>query len=232
MKAKVSCLKITGTVGYPSPGGRLPASWPKEWNCSITPDPAHPGRTQVRLLCLISHLQYLIIYLDETQGRCVIQPGRLLGSGLTYRYGADPLFPFGYGYSSSLKPACLFSLLLATLILSREFNTVRLSYTAWKYSALAAPATIAVCENLTVRRCLCLVFPLPSRTRQCLSLRLFKVAVTVTNAGKMAAAETVQAYVRWVGSSVPTAELQLVAFEKVRHPELHFSMPAHAKHPG
>jgi hypothetical protein len=47
---------------------------------SIVPDPSHPGRTK---------------------GRCEILPARLLGSGLTYRYGADSLFPMGYGLSYS-----------------------------------------------------------------------------------------------------------------------------------
>ena len=41
------------------------------------------------------------------------------------------------------------------------------------------------------------------------------VRVSVHNTGTMEAAETVQAYVRWHNASVPTASVQLVAFEKV-----------------
>ena len=128
-------------LGHVSPGGRLPVSWPKAWNCSITPDPNHPGKTS---------------------GRCEIQPSRLIGSGLTYRFGAEPLFPFGYG----------------------------LSYSSWNYSELKVSTTVQTCSNMTA-------------------------TVVVTNTGHMAAAETVQAYVQWIAPSVPAAEIQLVAFEKV-----------------
>ena len=37
----------------------------------------------------------------RTTGRCAIQPAKLLGTDLTYRYGGsdNTLFPFGYGLS-------------------------------------------------------------------------------------------------------------------------------------
>ena len=66
-----------------------------------------------------------------------------------------------------------------------------LSYTTFQYSDLAAPSTVNTCDNITVK-------------------------ITVTNTGHMRASETVQAYLQWAnGSSVPTADIQLVAFDKV-----------------
>ena len=64
-------------LGRISPAGRLPVTWHKHWNCSIHPDPNNVGRTT---------------------GRCEIMPAKLLGTNLTYRYGAsdNTLYPFGY----------------------------------------------------------------------------------------------------------------------------------------
>ena len=73
---------------------------------------------------------------------------------------------------------------------TRARRSYGLSYTTWQYSALKAPAKISACANLSA-------------------------AVTVANTGQMRASETVQLYVRWVGATVPTAVLQLVAFEKI-----------------
>lgn len=67
-------------LGRISPSGRLPITWPVVWKCSISADKGHPGTDDVS---------------------CPVQPARLLGSNLTYRFGthdaSNTLFSFGYG---------------------------------------------------------------------------------------------------------------------------------------
>ena len=115
-------------LGAVSPGGRLPVTWHKHWNCSRRPDPDQPGRVS---------------------GRCEILPARLLGTDLTYRYGSsdNTLFPFGYGCQPLVLSIIRRPLIGVTIECHPRYG---LAYTNFSYAALEAPATVAPCENITL----------------------------------------------------------------------------------
>jgi hypothetical protein len=64
--------------------------WPRSWDCAITPGGAAGGGSS-----------------QQEAVRCAVQPARLLGSNLTYRFGthdaSNTLYPFGYGLSYHLR---------------------------------------------------------------------------------------------------------------------------------
>ena len=84
--------------------GRLATTWPEHWSCNASyPSPKHRPRWW--------------------PATCEVVPSRLLGSNVTYRYGAtNVLYPFGYG----------------------------LSYASFEFSALNHAPSIAPCDPLEI----------------------------------------------------------------------------------
>ena len=84
--------------------GKPATTWPEHWSCSMSyPSPKHRPRWW--------------------PAECETLPGRLLGSNVTYRYGArNVLCPFGYG----------------------------LSYAAFKFSALKHAASVEPCGTIDI----------------------------------------------------------------------------------